>query len=152
MRHFTYIYIYIFSSFATHTYVQHTHTCHPHMCHATHLNVSFHMYVYIYGILHLCLSHVCHSHPPDPIHHVCSLAGKYIPENYFTYRPLQIFKILFRRFYSPESDPPHKIMCYDVYYSTQLSFLFPPDRISQVEMICIGGVPVSKRRFGGGGP
>jgi len=33
--------------------------------------------------------------PPDPIHHVCSLTGKYIPENYFTYRPVQIFKILF---------------------------------------------------------
>jgi len=41
-------------------------------------------------------------------------------------------------FYSPKSDPPHKIMRYWVYYSTQLVFGFPPDRISQVEMICIG--------------
>jgi len=32
---------------------------------------------------------------PDPIYHVFSLTGKYIPENYFTYRPVQIFKILF---------------------------------------------------------
>jgi len=55
-------------------------------------------------------------------------------------------------FYSPESDPPHKIMLHWVYYSTQLSFGFPPDRICQVEMICIGGVPVSKRHFGGAGP
>ena len=55
-------------------------------------------------------------------------------------------------FYSPESDPPHKIMRYWVYYWTQLCFGFPPDRICQVEMICIGGVPVLKRHFGGAGP
>jgi len=55
-------------------------------------------------------------------------------------------------FDSPESDPSHKIMRYWVDYSTQLVFGFPPDRISQVEMICIGGVPVLKRRFGGAGP
>jgi len=55
-------------------------------------------------------------------------------------------------FYSPESDPPHKIMRYWVYYSTQFSFGFPPDKICQVEMICIGGVPVLKRQFGGAGP
>jgi len=55
-------------------------------------------------------------------------------------------------FYSPESDPPHKIMRYCVYYSTQLCFGCPPDRICQVETICIGGVPVLKRHFGGAGP
>jgi hypothetical protein len=55
-------------------------------------------------------------------------------------------------FYSPESDPPHKIMRYWFYYSVWLGFSFPPDRICQVEMICIGGVPVSKRHFGGAGP
>jgi hypothetical protein len=55
-------------------------------------------------------------------------------------------------FYSPQSDPPHKIMRYWIYYSTQLCFGFPPDRICQVEMICIGCVPVSKRHFGGAGP
>jgi len=55
-------------------------------------------------------------------------------------------------FYSPESDPPHKILRYWVYYSTQLIFGFPPDRICQVEMICVGGVPVLKRHFGGAGP
>jgi len=54
--------------------------------------------------------------------------------------------------YSPESDPPHKIMQYWVYYSTQLVFGFTPDRICHVEMICIGGVPVLKRHFGGAGP
>jgi len=36
------------------------------------------------------------------------------------------FKSCSRRFYSPESDPPHKIMRYDIYYSTQLSCWFPP--------------------------
>jgi hypothetical protein len=55
-------------------------------------------------------------------------------------------------FYSPESDPPHKIMRYWIYYSTQLCFRFPPDRICQMEMICTGGVPVLKRHFGRAGP
>jgi len=55
-------------------------------------------------------------------------------------------------FYSPESDPPHKIMRYWFYCSLLLGFSFPPDRICQVEMVCIGGVPVSKRHFGGAGP
>jgi len=66
---------------------------------------------------------MCHEvYPPDPINHVCSLTGKYIQENHFTYRPVQIFKILFPEILLSESDPPHKIMRYDVYYSTQLSF------------------------------
>jgi len=47
-------------------------------------------------------------------------------------------------FYSPESDPPRKIMRNWIYYSTQLCFGFPLDRICNVEMICIDGVPVSK--------
>jgi len=55
-------------------------------------------------------------------------------------------------FYSPESDPPHKIMRYWVYYSTQLCFGFRPDRICHLEMICIGGVSDFKRHFGGAGP
>jgi len=32
------------------------------------------------------------------------------------------------RFYSQESDPPHKTMRYDVYYSTLLCCWLPPDR------------------------
>jgi len=55
-------------------------------------------------------------------------------------------------FYSPESGLPHKIMRYWFHYSICLGSSFPPDRICQVEMICIGGVPVSKRHFGGAGP
>ena len=48
-------------------------------------------------------------------------------------------------FYSPESDPPHKIMHNSSYYSIWLGFSFQFDRICHMEMICIGGVPVSKR-------
>jgi len=62
------------------------------------------------------------------------------------------FKSCSGDFYSSESDPPHKIMRYRFYYSFWLGFPFPPDGICQVEMICIGGVPVSKRHFGGAGP
>jgi len=41
----------------------------------------------------------CHRDwPPDPISDVCSLTGKYISRKHFTYRPVQIFKIIFRRF------------------------------------------------------
>ena len=45
-------------------------------------------------------SFICatHSYPPDPINHVCSLAGKWICEKYFTYRSVQILKIMFPRF------------------------------------------------------
>jgi len=64
-------------------------------------------------------------------------------------------------FYSPEPDPPHKIMRYWVYqekkkFITQPScvFDFPwqnrSDRNSK--MIWIGGVPVLKRHSGGAGP
>ena len=53
-------------------------------------------------------------------------------------------------FYSPESDPPHKIMRYWVYYSTQLYFGFQTDSICQVDMICVGSVPLW--HFGGAGP
>jgi len=54
--------------------------------------------------------------------------------------------------YSPESYPLHKIMRSWFYYSIWLGVSFPSDRICQLEMICIGGVPVSKRHFGGAGP
>jgi len=36
--------------------------------------------------------------PSDPISHVCSLTGKYISRKHFTYCPVQICKIMFRRF------------------------------------------------------
>ena len=80
------------------------------------------------GVFRIRQSFAPLAEPPDPINHLCSRTGKQIAENYFTYRSEQIFKILFQGFYSPKSDPPHKIMRYWIYYSTQLCFWFPPDR------------------------
>jgi len=37
-------------------------------------------------------------YPSDPMNHLCSLTGKKISENCFTYRSIQIFKILFQGF------------------------------------------------------
>jgi len=74
--------------------------------------------------------------PPDPINHLFSLTGQQSSEKYFTFRSVQIFQILFRGFYSPESDPPLKIMQYWFYYSTQLAFSVPPDQNVRAEIFC----------------
>jgi len=66
--------------------------------------------------------------------------------------PVQIFKIMFRRFYSPESDPPHEIMRYWFYYSIWLAFSFPTDHAGLVEMVFTTVVPVSKGHLGGASP
>jgi len=55
-------------------------------------------------------------------------------------------------FYSPESDPVHKIMHYWFYYSIRLGFSFLYDRICHKEMICTGGLEVSKRHLEVAGP
>ena len=47
-------------------------------------------------ILRRSLTKICQ--PPDPISHVCSLTGKYISKKHFTYHPVQLFKIIFRKF------------------------------------------------------
>jgi len=57
--------------------------------------------------------------PTQTIIHVPLLVNRF-QKKYFTYRSIQIFKILFWRYYSPESDPPQKIMRYWFYYSIQL--------------------------------
>ena len=59
---------------------------------------------------------------------------------------------MFRRFYSPEYDPPHKIMRYWIYYSICLGFVFPPDHAGLDEMICTTVVPVSTGHLGGASP
>jgi len=87
--------------------------------------------------------------PPDPINHVCSLTGKYIPKRCFTYRSVQIFKIMFRRFLFSRiwsSAQDHMVL---VLLLNLLVFSFPTDRICQMEMICIGGVPL-KNSFSAG--
>ena len=89
------------------------------------------------------------------------------PPNPFSYVPLQVNKfsqsilLIFKyrylkslsgNFYSRESDPPHKIMRYLIYYSILLYFSFHYARICENEMICIGKVPLSKWHLGGAGP
>jgi len=72
----------------------------------------------------------CHTYesnctrPTQSIMCVPLQVGRWISEKYFTYRSVQILKILVPGFDSPESDPPHKIMRYWFYYSTQLVFHF----------------------------
>jgi len=90
--------------------------------------------------------------PPDRINYLCSLTGKSISGKYFTDRSVQIIIILFPGFYSPESDPPHKIMRYWFYYSIELGFSFPSEHDSQVEIFCTTVVPVSKGHLGGASP
>ena len=105
--------------------------------------------VFVYFLLFPNLNrHLCHG-PPDPINHVCSLTGKYIPQKCFTYRSVQIFKIMFRRFLFSRiwsSAQDHAVL---VLLLNLLVFSFPTDRICQVEMICIGGVPL-KNSFSAG--
>jgi len=90
--------------------------------------------------------------PPDPISDVCSLQVNRFAESVLLIVQYRYLKSYSGDFYSPESDPPHKIMRYWFYYSIWLGFSFQSDRICQLEMICIGGVPVSNRHFGGAGP
>ena len=46
---------------------------------------------------HICIDSKYHM-PPDPISHVCFLTYKSISQKYLTDWPVQIFKIMFRRF------------------------------------------------------
>jgi len=64
--------------------------------------------------------------PPDPINHVCQVNR--FQKIILLVVQYKYLKSCSRKFYSPESDPPHKIMRYDVYYSTQLCCSFPSDR------------------------
>jgi len=58
------------------------------------------VFVCVASILSMCIaSPLLVEHlPPDPISHVCSLTATSISRKHFTYRPVQIFKIMFRRF------------------------------------------------------
>ena len=57
-----------------------------------------------------------------------------------------------RRFNSPESDPPHKIMRYDVYSSPQLCCWFPRQKSVRWKWFVLAVYHVLKRHFGGAGP
>jgi len=89
------------------------------------------------------------------MNNLSSLTGKSISEKYFTYRSVQIFKIMFRGFYFPNSNSSHKIMRYCFYYSTwQHSWLlhFRPTEICRMEDMCTSWVPVPQRHLGGASP
>jgi len=128
---------------------------------ATHYNALRHTATHCNTLQHIA------KHHNTPQHTATQRQARHRPTQSIMYVPLQVnrfqksillivqykyLKSCSGDFYSLESDPPHKIMRYWIYYSTQLCFGFPPDRICQVEMICIGGVPVLKRHFGGAGP
>ena len=121
-----------------------------HMYKYMHVHIYACMHVYIYTYIYMYI--YVYTYPPDPISHVCSLTGKYISRKHFTYRPVQIFEIMFRRFLFSESDPPHKIMRYWFYYSSWLGFSFPQDHAGLFEMICTTVVPVLKGHLGGASP
>ena len=72
---------------------------------------------YILYFIYLFIVYLIISTPPDPINHVYSLPGKYMSQKHFTYPSVQIFKILFRRFYSQKSNQ-NLILRTRSYYST----------------------------------
>jgi len=53
-----------------------------------------------------------------------------------------------RGFYSPESDPLHKIMLYCFYCSTWLDTSFPPNQNGWAETFCTTEVPAPKGHVG----
>jgi len=87
--------------------------------------------------------------PPDPLNNSYSLTGTWIPEKYFTYRSVQIFKILFQGFYSPKSHSPHGTACV-----TQLSWLlhFHPTQMCRVEIMCTSGGTIPEKHLRGASP
>jgi len=88
------------------------------------------------------------TYPPDPINHVYSLPGKYISKKYFTDRSIQIFKILFRGFFSQKSNENLilRTRSCGTALITQHSWLLHVRQaeICLVEMICTSVVPASK--------
>ena len=100
--------------------------------------------------------------PPDPINHVYSLPGKQISNFFFTYPSIQIFKILFRGFFSQKSieNLILRTRSYGTALITQHSWLlhFRQAEICLVEMICtkvvptVVVVPASKGHLGGASP
>ena len=98
-----------------------------------------------------CVFHKCLSRPTQSVMYVPLQVNRFA-ESVLLIVQYRYLKPCSGDLYSPESDPPHKIMRHWFYYSIWLGFSFPPDRICQIEIICIGGVPVSKRHFGGAGP
>ena len=119
-------------------------TEHTYICAHIHVYIFMYVHIYIYISIFICM----YIRPTQSIMYV-PLQVNRSPKCISLIVQYKCIKSCSEDIYSPESDPPHKIMRYWVYFSTQLVFGLPPDRICQVEMICIGGVPVLKRHFGG---
>ena len=92
--------------------------------------------------IHMRLFLVQNCYWRQTFHQLCTVRVVTIQSNFSPF----IYKIMFRRFVLTKSDPPHNIMRYCYYYSTQLYFGFRSDRICHVEMFYIGGVPVMESR------
>ena len=81
---------------ATHCYtLQHTATHCYTLQHTATQRVVCEICTHISCVIAYCEWHII---PPDPINHVCFLTGKQISKMYFTNCPVQIYKIIFRRF------------------------------------------------------
>jgi len=107
-------------------------TCIPHVYTSYVCNAYIHMYIYVddtpyiyvndmYIYVNDMYTCVIHVRPTQSIMYVPLQVNIFekIISLIVQYKYLQSCS---RRFYCPESDPPHKIMRYDVYYSAQLSF------------------------------
>jgi len=78
--------------------------------------------------------------PPDPINHLCSLTGKQISENHFTYHSVQYLKSCSGDFILQNLILRTRLC--GTGYITQHSCVLDISltEICQPEMICIGGV------------
>ena len=111
------------------------------------------IYIHMYMYIHICIYTYMHVfiNPPHPINHSCSLTGKQISQkNILLIVHYKYLKIVFRGFYFPESDPPHKIMRYWFYYSIQLVYHF--HLINMIRWKCFVPQWYQIRRGISGGP
>ena len=109
------------------------------------------VYVYIYICEHIYICMHRHIRPTQSVMYV-PLQLNSFHESVLLIVQYKYLKSCSGDFYSPASDPPHKIVRYWFYYSIWLCFSFSPDHAGQVEMICTTVVPVSKGHLGGASP
>jgi len=92
------------------------------------------------------------AYPPDPVNPLCSLAGKYISENYFANRSVQYLKSCSGDFIFQNLILRTRLCGTGFITQHSCVFDFRLTEICQAKMICTGGVPGLKRHFGGAGP
>jgi len=151
----------------THFYTRHDTSIHQtwriHKCSMTHSYMREEAFTCKAWHIHLWdMTHFYTRHDTS-IHQTCFTC----PTQSIMYVPLQVnrfqkivllivqykyLKSCSRRFNSPESDPPHKIMRYDVYSSPQLCCWFPRQKSVRWKWFVLAVYHVLKRHFGGAGP